>query len=1584
MNNGSFFRAVLTSLDPKVDLSGWSEEDVQQEAQNAILFIVRAFAPPPMPVTSSAFIPPHEVDYGRSGYNGDACAGCSRYRPGGTCEIVTGKIDPLGVCNAWRGLAQDKPLAVSLRADEKSRGQKDSSGKGSPASTDPDVPDQDNDFNGNAEASDRIDEEFESAEHPRGKDGRFAKKGSGQGSVATPTTSKNAVQITDRQSGLIDKRFKEAAELPKVRQNLLKQNAAKFGLSMPEIKALSLYSGNDDYIAINGFLRGEKFDRDAGIQPETAEALATGVESALEKLPSLKRDALVYRSENFEDIETAIAKYQPGETVTNQFFTSTSHSVKEIPGGNVQIEIEASKDGNGKNVSQFGLLDRTQKEVLFQRGTQFEVLSVERKNSNVPESAYYDLRREYGKAEIFKEIFEGPYVDYKGETQPGMFANYGIQTATHEEFMRNPRDSKFQPIMEDLYGQLGIKVRLREVVEGKNRRDNLSSLVKPEDLLSQIRAVKHLRADAKKFEEREHGRDKNGRFAKKKSAEVSEPKPQKVAAKLQPKPSKPLVVYEKAAREMMERGESLVDEIVRNIPGLDTQFPELHEKAKGLFEKRVKAMNALEAAKKSEDPDKLTRAEDRMWRYEQSVNNAIGNAVGQMRQLLFNYSEDYGCTKEEADDLIESQELDFVGSATDFSKSGVTNTQTAKDITEQTLRGFYNTTGLKPNIEKLRIDPTIQRSYCEPSENSLTIGCKDWVNTTTVFHEAAHLVETQNPEILEATTAFLNSRRQVDPDTGKPVLMSLSEHNSNYRAHEKAWKDHLISPYAGKHYSDGSKVYATELVSMGVERLANARQATILFLTDPDHFMLMMGVLDTAQSKRRDSQEGDRTDNNQEFEESKHQRDNRGRFAKKSGGGSALPQQPAATRQAEWKREIARSGSEGLISVKGSERQFGKFHYGTISKAKAGNVFGEWEDHCALMRDMLYDFSEMLEDNPELILATPYGEMPPERLIEAIEADSYNLDNLSAMALNLTPVPEADEDGYQKALRIITVPEESQEEPMLAIAQQFVEDHRNPGSYRRHVHVLAGNPAILPSRVIETIKFIAPEGDPMRDYVEQLERKKQRHGLAGVTAAMEALISESFDLGHNGHMACTPVDARVGTLYRKMGFRQSVNDPFEQMELLPEDALRFWQMRQLNKQRGDSDRSMTPEEARQWQAELDELEAELNGGALLMSPQAKAQLSEKRRDDSALTLLAGQNRWDALGVPSEPVKLEEQIAGLVATNLTPHIEKRLNTLKASVDKANSFKALLELVPSLYADMDRGASSEVIYQGFMLANLSGRLQVQEELSDRDRLDAIIRQDAPRVPEYLRLEFKEAREYLKRKVGIPSDSWRDFDAEIHEFAYTVAGLTDASLLEDMRWLINYAEAEGLGFEEFQRLFMRNIYRKGWRPGPQPEEGKEDWRLRVAFETPIRRSISAGRNQQMADPEVLEVCPGRMWLHTSTPERYKEEYPNARLHHLALHKKVFPSEHRFWQIAAPSCDYLCRCHSVLVPGWKMERDGIELSEPPDPLTVAGKGFTRSAGTVPKAEQEAAAKAVLPRLSPDIRDQVEADLKDKGIIQS
>lgn len=240
--------------------------------------------------------------------------------------------------------------------------------------------------------------------------------------------------------------------------------------------------------------------------------------------------------------------------------------------------------------------------------------------------------------------------------------------------------------------------------------------------------------------------------------------------------------------------------------------------------------------------------------------------------------------------------------------------------------------------------------------------------------------------------------------------------------------------------------------------------------------------------------------------------------------------------------------------------------------------------------------------------------------------------------------------------------------------------------------------------------------------------------------------------------------------------------------------------------------------------------------------------------------------------------------------------------------------------------------------------------------------------PRIPEWLKEGFEEAIAYQKGKVALPVETTSNLEAEYHDFAFVVSGLTRADLASDLLWLIERALADGLSLEDFIRQFDRLIGRKGWQPG-----GDKPRRLHTILDTNTRRAHAAGRLRQMREPAVLAARPYWMW-------QWRDSVV-PRPNHKALHGKVFLASDPFWDVAFPSCGYGCRCSVFALSDRDLKRMGKTVSTPPDPETIADKGFRRAPGTAPQKDKADILRGGLSRQSEPIRKAAAVELRKRGI---
>jgi len=102
-----------------------------------------------------------------------------------------------------------------------------------------------------------------------------------------------------------------------------------------------------------------------------------------------------------------------------------------------------------------------------------------------------------------------------------------------------------------------------------------------------------------------------------------------------------------------------------------------------------------------------------------------------------------------------------------------------------------------------------------------------------IYHEVAHHIEYQDPTIAKSSQDFVKSRASGPPQKLKDMT------GRNYRDDEIAYPDEFVSPYVGKITGKAS----SEVISVGVERLANGKSMRKFKEEDPEHFNFVIGVM---------------------------------------------------------------------------------------------------------------------------------------------------------------------------------------------------------------------------------------------------------------------------------------------------------------------------------------------------------------------------------------------------------------------------------------------------------------------------------------------------------------------------------------------------------------------------------------------------------------------------------------------------------------------------------------------------------------------------------------------------------------------
>ena len=217
--------------------------------------------------------------------------------------------------------------------------------------------------------------------------------------------------------------------------------------------------------------------------------------------------------------------------------------------------------------------------------------------------------------------------------------------------------------------------------------------------------------------------------------------------------------------------------------------------------------------------------------------------------------------------------------------------------------------------------------------------------------------------------------------------------------------------------------------------------------------------------------------------------------------------------------------------------------------------------------------------------------------------------------------------------------------------------------------------------------------------------------------------------------------------------------------------------------------------------------------------------------------------------------------------------------------------------------------------------------------------------------VRQQFQEQIDFLRRKLNLPSESWRDIQSAAHDRAFVVAGATKADLLHDLRKAVDQA-VQGGSIGEFRKNFAEIVAKHGWTgwTGEGTKAG-EAWRTRVIYQTNLMTSYAAGRRAQLLDPDLVERRPFWRYVHNDSVT-----HPRPQHKRWGDMKLTLRHDHPFWETHFPPNGWGCKCRVVAVAA---PSDGDE-TEPPegwaqtDPATGAPVGIDEGWGYAPGARAD------------------------------
>lgn len=198
----------------------------------------------------------------------------------------------------------------------------------------------------------------------------------------------------------------------------------------------------------------------------------------------------------------------------------------------------------------------------------------------------------------------------------------------------------------------------------------------------------------------------------------------------------------------------------------------------------------------------------------------------------------------------------------------------------------------------------------------------------------------------------------------------------------------------------------------------------------------------------------------------------------------------------------------------------------------------------------------------------------------------------------------------------------------------------------------------------------------------------------------------------------------------------------------------------------------------------------------------------------------------------------------------------------------------------------------------------------------------------------LPFREAAEYFREKIRLPSRTWTDIREGMHARGFVVAGAMRDQLLADFQSALQRAFDKGETLEQFRKRFDVIVADHGW-----AYNGNRNWRSRVIYETNIHTAYQAGRYKQMTSPHALRERPFWQYRHGDSAV--------PRLAHLAWDGLVLAADDAWWKTNYPPNGWGCKCRVFALKARELERFGKSGPDRAPPLEMQERKF--GAGTIP-----------------------------------
>ena len=175
------------------------------------------------------------------------------------------------------------------------------------------------------------------------------------------------------------------------------------------------------------------------------------------------------------------------------------------------------------------------------------------------------------------------------------------------------------------------------------------------------------------------------------------------------------------------------------------------------------------------------------------------------------------------------------------------------------------------------------------------------------------------------------------------------------------------------------------------------------------------------------------------------------------------------------------------------------------------------------------------------------------------------------------------------------------------------------------------------------------------------------------------------------------------------------------------------------------------------------------------------------------------------------------------------------------------------------------------------------------------------------------FKEAVEFLKKKVPLTAAEYKALDDECRAKAFTVSGYTSLEVLQ--KFLDELADAceNGKSKKEFMDTMNDFLERNGY-------EGLNPFNADVIFRTNMQTAYNAGHYKSMTNPATKKLRP--FWQYVTAGDG------EVRESHALMEGRIYAVDDPIWNIWYPPNGFRCRCSVVSLTRSQVERSGKQIS--------------------------------------------------------